>query len=320
VSSQFAPLVFSRTKEVDFRFLVIPEDFSEGDMEWAQKHILATLLNSVELSENPRWSLFNNSQHYVIGLSCRANLLSERNVADKFNRGLYLFVGYVTKNPEFIPMQVDIFKSLYEFVHQKWEDDSIDARKLNKMNYEISLSIPLTVIQDAPRLDNNRNIAQVLVYPKSRNQELWTIFSQYRESVSLCLNVATQKDAKEGIFLNVSSVDYQSETPLVISRYAVAAPQSVQQTDLPQSDSSGDKPSSNPIPNDNLLEKISDCIFCPLKTLLTVAKAYVGDGEQKENFPTAENKSKNLKTPTSPAESPKEDLPFGGKYLDDNKK
>lgn len=126
--SQFAPLVFSRTRDVDFRFLVIPDDFSESEIEWSHKHILATLLNSFELSENSRWSLFNNAQHYVIGLSCRANLLSERNIADKVNRGLYLFVGYVSKSPAFIPMRVDIFKPLYEFVHQKWEDDTVEAR------------------------------------------------------------------------------------------------------------------------------------------------------------------------------------------------
>ncbi len=222
MSSQFAPLVFSRTKEVDFRFLVVPEDFSEEDMEWSKKHILATLLNSIELSENPRWSLFGNEQHYVIGLSCRASLLSERNIADKFNRGLYLFVGYVTKKPGFIPMQAVAFNSLYDFVHQKWEDDSIDARTIIKSKYddkEIDLSTLPPDFEGNAGIKINHDADKVRIYSNRRNSELWTIFSQYSRAVSLCLNVAGQKDAKEGIFLNVSTVDYQGETPYIeISR------------------------------------------------------------------------------------------------------
>lgn len=322
---QFAPLVFSRTKEVDFRFLAIPEDFSEGDMEWSQKHILATLLNSVELSENPRWSLFNNAQHYAIGLSCRANLLSERNIADKFNRGLYLFVGYVAKNPALVPMQTDIFKSLYKFVHQKWEDDSIDARKLIKVNYEISLPTLAKEMQNDTRLDINKDVDQVFVYPNSRNQELWAAFSQYAEPVSLCLNVAGQKDAKEGIFLNVSSTDCRSETPLKISRIP-PRPQPIPQTDPPKSGpsevNSPRKPSGPE--SRNSVSDSSKPIIEEIFDFLTSFSPFKGESEKKQNPPMGQNKNESVKTHTSlnkpSSENKQTKPPFGGRFLDDDKK
>jgi len=275
VSLQFAPLVFSRTKEVDFRCLVVPEDFSGEDMEWSTKHILATLLNSVELSENPRWSLFNNAQHYVIGLSCRANLLSERNIADKFNRGLYLFVGYVAKNPAFIPMQADLFESLYGFVHQKWEDDTIDARTIIKSKYddkEIDLPTPPQGVEKISPFDINHDADKVRIHSNRRNPELWTIFSQYSRAASLCLNVAGQKDAKEGVFLNVSTVDYQGETPYIeISRIPPkpqTPPEPQTSTESVQSKDAERHPATTHSESNNFLEKCGDSFKQILKGVL----------------------------------------------------
>jgi hypothetical protein len=217
----FAPLVFSRTIDVDFRFLAIPEDFSSADMEWAQKYILSTLLSSYELEQNPRWSLFSNSKYHIIGLSCRASHLSERNTKDKFGRGLYLFVGYVAKNTMYIPMQPHVFQPLYQFVHDKWKDDTKDARKFIKKGYEIPIDNNFQKSNEQFKFEANIENNRVLVHSTRKNQALWNFFSQFPHPSSLCLNILSQKDAKEGIFLNVSTIDYQGENPLDISRVPV---------------------------------------------------------------------------------------------------
>ena len=40
--SKWAAIVYSRTYEVDFRFIVLPKAFTEKDKKWAEKYILGT--------------------------------------------------------------------------------------------------------------------------------------------------------------------------------------------------------------------------------------------------------------------------------------
>ena len=67
---KWASIVYSRTYEVDFRLLAVPENFNANDKQWSLDYILATTRSAKELSEKPRWSLFNNSKYCVIGVTC----------------------------------------------------------------------------------------------------------------------------------------------------------------------------------------------------------------------------------------------------------
>ena len=96
-------IVYGRTKEVDYRFLVIPNDFQIEEQNWARKYIHGTTVYPEKLPGNPRWSLFKNHKHCVFGVTCMVKELvgSERKyeymAKDAGGRSLYIFVGYVAQ-------------------------------------------------------------------------------------------------------------------------------------------------------------------------------------------------------------------------------
>jgi hypothetical protein len=128
--SKWSAIVYSRTYEVDFRFIAIPEYFNDQDQEWALKYILGTTRSTGSLEIQPRWSLFKNDKYCVIGVTCSAsdlieptNLDSEDRTKDYYKRGLFAFVGYVTKLnqedyllsiPSYTGKNLELFKPLYE--------------------------------------------------------------------------------------------------------------------------------------------------------------------------------------------------------------
>jgi len=323
---QFAPLVFSRTIDVDFRFLAIPEDFSYADMEWAQKYILSTLLSSYELEQNPRWSLFSNSKYHIRGLSCRASHLSERNTKDKFGRGLYLFVGYVAKNTMYIPMQPHVFQPLYQFVHDKWKDDTKDARKFIKKGYEIPIDNNFQKSNEQFKFEANIENNRVLVHSTRKNQALWNFFSQFPHPSSLCLNILSQKDAKEGIFFNVSTVDYRGENPLEISRVPVNYQEKSEKTQTKKAQTEKPMKPQSEVP---IIKKVINRFFG------SKPPKKVPQAENRKNQSENEHKSPRWGGKDAGLEQPKKETqveagikkeqvidkdeptpPFGGRYID----
>ena len=66
----WAAIVYGRSYHLDFRFIAIPDDFTKQDTDWALEHILATTQQARNLANHPRWSLFKNDSHCVIGVTC----------------------------------------------------------------------------------------------------------------------------------------------------------------------------------------------------------------------------------------------------------
>jgi hypothetical protein len=102
--SEWSPLIYGRTYEVDFRFLAVPSDFDTSRKEWALRYIRGMLQNPASLKKSSRWAIFSDDQHCVFGVACQVeklvntSVLNERQLCkDKAGRSLYVFVSCVTK-------------------------------------------------------------------------------------------------------------------------------------------------------------------------------------------------------------------------------
>ena len=100
MEERWAPLVYGRTYEVDYKLPAIPEDFSPEDRNWALQYITVTLREPDKLKNNPRWSLFKNERYLVIGVSCMFREIYRSPdksgqpfpwATDKHKRPLYIF-------------------------------------------------------------------------------------------------------------------------------------------------------------------------------------------------------------------------------------
>ena len=248
--SNCAALIYARTYEVDFRFIAMPEDFTSGDKDWAWDYIRITTRTPEQLPENPRWSIFKNDRYCVFGVTCMVRELigrptgenSEDLTKDSKGRPIYIFVGYVTQigqevakeNKIYIPPysgnNLELFQPLYEYVSNQWLVKSYEpqSRIPTPSEYKAYFSQEQT-IESSQDFDqeyftlNTDNPQIVSRWPNgtesavNNNQKnLWFAASKSLENfpqkiVSLCLGLATEKDALSGPFLNASVVNLRQK-------------------------------------------------------------------------------------------------------------
>lgn len=230
--SKWSALVYSRTYEVDFRLIAMPEIFTEQVKQWALKHILGTTRSPEKLSEQPRWSLFKNEHYCVIGVTCMARELIQNSrdsivediTKDSGNRPIYVFVGYVAELdgeqglppiPKYSDKDLEIFTPLYEYVQQRWSVKSYQQEskvpllsKYEEIDYLAAQ--PLTDFDREYFALNQIDSQTVRLWPDENKENLWFATVQqvtdfHAKSVSLCLGLATQKDAVESPFLNATA-------------------------------------------------------------------------------------------------------------------
>lgn len=144
-----APIIHARTKDVDFRanLLVVPDDFSQQDVQWARKYI-ADSTRYFELAGNDgRRVVFSNDSFVVSGISIRIGdlyrMCGKQPQYDKVdgNRTNYAFIGLVfrrnqIKNPFDISHceYLDIFE---KYMDLRWSDsNSPEALLHTKAAYE----------------------------------------------------------------------------------------------------------------------------------------------------------------------------------------
>ena len=158
----WAPLVYGRTYEVDFRFIAVPDNFGAKDLEKAENYIRVTTRSAEKLPDNPRWLLLKNKRFCIVGVTCMVRELvgaaNEKTddltelTKDSHGRPLYVFVGYVAeKSPdtsilEFPPMKLKFFTRLYEYVRLRWLEKSYDlsqqeAEVKRRFSYQEDLEI-----------------------------------------------------------------------------------------------------------------------------------------------------------------------------------
>ena len=227
-------IVYGRTKEADYRFLAIPDDFETEEQNWARKYIHGTTVNRQKLPGNPRWSLFKNHQHCVFGVTCMVQELigSERKyeymAKDGGRRSLHIFVGYVAKiNEDFNSLRIlpvlenfefikyrDLFTSLEKLWHLK--SYQLINRKIDEYPYKFKLSNETELRGDfnelIPCLEGEN---QVFVLPDNQENRynLWLNcckFFYYPHQyipLSLCLGLPEKRDVLEGPFFNATTSD-----------------------------------------------------------------------------------------------------------------
>jgi hypothetical protein len=222
-------IVYGRTYEADYRLLAIPVDFTPEDVNWAMNYIKATTRKPEQLPGNPRWSLFKNQKHCVIGVTCMVkDLISNPALAvDKGSRPIHVFVGYVTKVDEnhnlrfHIPRYADypnnlsLFHSVYNSVKDQWSVKSHELRsklKITKFEYARipfytnSVNSTKNINSDFLR---NTEVHQVKLWLDSYSSKsgIWEnacSLINHSDTVSLCLGMPTEKDVLESPFLNAT--------------------------------------------------------------------------------------------------------------------
>lgn len=198
--SQWSAIVYGRTWELDYRFLAIPEDFTDIDKQWARTYILETMHSGLKLYQ--RWSMFKNQKYCIIGLTYRIydligeNSLSEFDIRyDKADRYIYVFVGYVAKLSEkldslpfllnetniFVKLTLDIYIKIFKNRSSKHltlfkyniDLDSLELEKIecNNFNLNESFKIFTNIGNKIPPI--------ILPYKKEQIKLIWQNFSQY---------------------------------------------------------------------------------------------------------------------------------------------
>ena len=207
---EWAAIVYGRSYHLDFRFIALPEDFAEPEIDWVLPHILATTQKPKKLSLNPRWSLFKNQSHCVVGVTCMVrDLLHGKEMGltrDDKERPLYIFVGYITKLtgrrylrdlPPYNNNSLHDFHNLYDYVRQVWlvKDFYKNSHQYIKTNYKAREFSTQTLQNNLSKdlivkLNHQaKNPDQVFLWqdrPK-RNSQLWANAAVSSQCTSLCL-------------------------------------------------------------------------------------------------------------------------------------
>jgi len=236
--SEWAAIIYGRTYEVDFRLLTRPKDFNNKAVNWAKEHILATMRSPEELYGCQRWSVFQDDDYCVVGLTCMASDLSEEMNADEVHRPIYVFVGFVTrrKNGVTIPIpsrNLEPFKKIYkEYVSKRWEEKVYQTEQVDKSSQALSeyrqeeqLQIENVVNSGSVELNVNQSQVSLWFDSPEKRKLLWSSAAQKQGTFSLCLGLARLKDVVYGPFLNVSvnglskEITIQMEKEKIVDAY-----------------------------------------------------------------------------------------------------
>ncbi|MCC0178621.1 hypothetical protein I4641_16735 [Waterburya agarophytonicola K14] len=210
----WAAIVYGRSYHLDFRFITIPYDFTAKEIAWVLPYIIATTQKARNLSTYPRWSLFKNNSHCVVGVTCMVRDLIGRlgedliEVMAKDDRGrpLYVFVGYVTKlnrnrklieYPAYTGNYLTSFKPLYQEIEKVWLARDYDDRKPCLSEYK-ALNNTMETIDNSFYIHQISRFNHQTKYPEKtfvwqnltpKNYQLWLASSQCVESTSVCLDI-----------------------------------------------------------------------------------------------------------------------------------
>lgn len=235
--SKWSAIVYSRTYEVDFRLIVIPDYFNDEDEKWAKNYILGTTRSTGSLDVQPRWSLFKDDRYCVIGVTCRASdlvnstdLAGEDRTKDFQTRPLFTFVGYVTQVdqeeglpsiPPYTGRNLELFKPLYQ--HYVCPPDIWFVKSYEKASKELIKSNAQELIYPDIRQSTDLNLQKyqlqvddtiVSLWPDSETdrENLWVAVTQRaitypNKSLSLCLGLSTQSEASYSPFWNATALN-----------------------------------------------------------------------------------------------------------------
>ncbi|MEO0835323.1 MAG: hypothetical protein AAFY16_04885 [Cyanobacteria bacterium J06642_3] len=226
---KWAAIVYGRSYHLDFRFITVPDNFTAQDIQWASTYIVATTQQARNLAGSPRWSLFKNDSHCVVGVTCMVRDLVKQSLdsnsvnfmtKDDQGRPLYVFVGYVTELnqqgqlddfPAYQAANLEDFRLLYQEIEQVWlvknyERQSTPARLSSYQPISFSQNAIAPKSHQIPTLNELANYPQkTFVWPnlKQQNRWLWLASAKHSQATSICLNIEG-KTLVNSPFLNQS--------------------------------------------------------------------------------------------------------------------
>lgn len=212
--TKWAPLVYGRTYEVDFRFLAKPVNFGKEQENWSRGYISASFSFSTydELRGHPRWVMFRDECHCVVGTSRMADEIPgvpDEQCRDKSDRPLHIFIGFVSQTPfpQIPSRELRWFSEIYEQCVKPrfWEKPySRDKDRPPAFPYETRKwqlpSEPKKHLND--RL--NINEKKVGLWPEEDSEKVWYSAARSTEAVSVCLGLSRKSDALTGPLLNAT--------------------------------------------------------------------------------------------------------------------
>jgi hypothetical protein len=207
MNAKWAPIVYARTLDIDYRWIVVPDDFSDDEIRWAEAHVHAATRVPDRFRQEIRWVAVRGNCHFLVGVNCAASLFSE-NSRDRFGRSLDLFAGFVSvaKGPDTPLAQVSNFSSLYNFVERRWEDRVLGDSQRETYNLSPDL---LSVRCEDPGW--NVSTEKVAFWPAAQNETLWAALGNLPECSSCCLNFPAIRNFEQMVFLNLSILDLSSK-------------------------------------------------------------------------------------------------------------
>ena len=200
--SSWAPIVHGRTAFVDYRsdLIVVPDGFTQADIEWARSYILATTESAEKLRGVLRWCVFRDTKRTVVGVTCEARQLSDRYYRDRNHRSLYVFLGYVANDPEAFlpPRELSHFSGLYEYVIDRWEEQSWEARGIRPEAYRFTLPHLEAAGSPEEELRIRLSSDKIGFFPADFDDELWRAADVLHGTVALGL--PSLRQAEKGPF------------------------------------------------------------------------------------------------------------------------
>ena len=231
--SEWSPLIYGRTYEVDFRFLAVPSDFDTSRKEWALRYIRGMLQSPASLKKNSRWAIFSDDQHCVFGVACQVAKLvnptsqNERQLCkDRGGRSIYVFVGCVTKvNNDQNINDIHCFsrddkylynhplkKAFVNIVSQQWRATSFRNSSSSELSKKLSYSKANFNLYQPRNINVRYTLNQfcdnkLFAWPDDlgTDMEVWEAACQYimaRRPISLCLGFDSSSMIMKSPFLN----------------------------------------------------------------------------------------------------------------------
>ena len=294
MTHEWAAIIYGRSYHIDFRFISIPKDFTDLEKNWAAQYILSTFRQANKLSSSPRWSLFKNRSHCIVGVTCMVrDLLTgmDQSIIDllsKDNRGrpLYIFVGYTTRLRSSIqinnfPFYQDKylypFQNLYQHILQVWwlEEYRKNSKQPILDSYQ-SQNFQNHQQIDHDNLDLAKQINHQGKYPHqtylwqntaNQKQSLWITAALCNQPLSICISDQSIRNiiSNSSPFLNQTVI---SDSSKVLEGCAIRKIPNSKLKPIPRK-----KPFLKPtLPQENLTEIITDKVKEDIEVTLRQAK------------------------------------------------
>jgi hypothetical protein len=226
---KWAAIVYGRSYHLDFRLITIPQDFTDREKDWASQYILDTFSHANKLSSHPRWSLFKNDTHCVVGVTCmvrdllinKEQELIESLSKDNCGRPLYVFVGYVTQLdrrkrlldfPTYSDRSLQAFQDLYQYILQVWQVEEYykDSKKpifndyqiLDFANQNFKTNDILEIIKQINHQEKHPDLTYLWHNTPEQKRKLWVASAISYEPISICLGDRELKNVINTPFLN----------------------------------------------------------------------------------------------------------------------